>query len=107
MLRVSCLAVALVAAASVWPQAVRAETIVITIQNLEFMPKEAKASVGDTVQWINKDVLLHTATARNGNFDVSLGPNKTAQVVLMKGGEVDYYCRLHPNMTAHLKVTQD
>ncbi|WP_407177403.1 cupredoxin domain-containing protein [Bradyrhizobium sp. STM 3562] len=81
-----------------------AATIQITMENLEIAPAVASAKVGDTIEWINKDVLVHTATARNGDFDVTLPPKKTASVVLKKAGTVDYYCRYHPNMKATLKV---
>ena len=82
----------------------RAATIEITMENLEISPAVASAKVGDTIEWINKDVLLHSATARNGDFDVKLSPKKPASFVLKKAGTVDYYCRYHPNMRATLKV---
>jgi plastocyanin len=82
----------------------RAETIQIFMENMAISPAEASAKVGDTVEWINKDVLMHSATARNGDFDVTLPPSKTATIVLKKAGAVDYYCRFHPNMKATLKV---
>lgn len=86
------------------PVSAHAATIQITIQNLVNMPAEVSAKVGDTIEWINKDVLAHTATAKNGDWDVMIGPNKTGQVVLKKAGDVDYYCKFHPNMTGHIKV---
>jgi plastocyanin len=48
----------------------QAATIQISMENLEIMPAQVSAKVGDTIEWINKDVLAHTATARNGDFDV-------------------------------------
>jgi plastocyanin len=81
-----------------------AATIEITMENLVISPAEIPAKVGDTVEWINKDVFAHTATARNGDFDVMLPPKKSAGFVLKKAGTVDYYCRFHPNMKATLKV---
>jgi plastocyanin len=83
---------------------VRATTIQITMENLVFSPAEASAKVGDTVEWINKDILAHTATARNGDWNVTIPPNKTATLVLKKAGAVDYFCRFHPNMKATLAV---
>ena len=74
------------------------------MENLEITPAVVSAKVGDTVEWINKDVFAHTATARNGDFDVNLPPKKTGSFVLKKAGTVDYYCRYHPNMKATLKV---
>ncbi len=77
-----------------------AATVTIVMQNLVISPAEASAEVGDTVEWVNKDVVAHTATARNGDFDVMLPPGKSGTFVLRKAGTVAYYCRFHPNMTA-------
>ncbi len=81
-----------------------AATIQITMDNLVISPAEATAKVGDTVELINKDILAHTATARNGDFDVAMPPKKTVTYVLKKAGTIDYYCRFHPNMKAVLNV---
>ena len=82
----------------------RAATIQITMDNLVVSPAETSAKVGDTIEWINKDVFAHTATAKSGDFDVMLPPKKSATLVLKKAGTVDYYCRYHPNMKATLKI---
>jgi plastocyanin len=81
-----------------------AATIQITMENLVISPAEAAARVGDTIEWINKDILAHTATARNGDWDVTIPPKKTVTLVLKKAGAVEYYCRFHPNMKATLTV---
>jgi plastocyanin len=81
-----------------------AATIQVVMENLVVSPAEVSAKVGDTVEWINKDVLAHTATARNGDFDVIMPPKKTVTSVLSKAGTVEYYCRYHPNMKAVLKI---
>lgn len=82
----------------------RAATMQIIMDNLVVSPAETSAKVGDTIEWINKDVFAHTATAKSGDFDVMLPPKKSATFVLKKAGTVDYYCRYHPNMKATLKV---
>src|SRR6266850_1408047 len=79
-----------------------AATIQITMENLVILPAQATAKVGDTIEWINKDILAHTATARNGNFEVAMPPKKTVTYILKKAGTIDYYCRFHPNMKALL-----
>jgi plastocyanin len=81
-----------------------AATIQITMENLVISPAEASAKVGDTIQWINKDIFAHTATARNGDWDVAMPPKKTVTSVVKKAGTVEYYCRFHPNMKATLIV---
>ena len=82
-----------------------AATIQISMENLVIAPAEATAKVGDTIEWVNKDIFAHTATARNGDLDVTMPPKKTVTLVLKKAGTVDYYCRFHPNMKATLTVT--
>ena len=81
-----------------------AATIQITMENLVVSPLDATAKVGDTIELINKDIFAHTATARNGDFDVAMPPKKTVTYVLKKGGAIEYYCRFHPNMKAVLNV---
>ena len=96
------LVVALALAAMAVPA--HAATIQIVIENLVYTPPEVSAKVGDTIEWVNKDVLLHSATARNGDFDVNLPPKKTVTSVVNKAGTIDYYCRYHPNMKGVLKI---
>jgi plastocyanin len=83
---------------------VHAATIQIVMENLVISPTEATAKVGDTLELVNKDVFAHTATAKNGDFDVTMPPKQTVTYVLKKAGDVDYYCRFHPNMKATIKI---
>lgn len=100
--RLSSIAMALVFAAIAVPA--RAATIEITMENLVISPAEVSAKVGDTIAWINKDIFAHTATAKNGDFDVTLPPKTSVTSIVKKAGAVDYYCRYHPNMKAALKI---
>jgi plastocyanin len=84
----------------------RADSIQVTIENLVFSPAEIKAKVGDTIAWINKDIVAHTATVRGG-FDVMIEANKSASLVLKKAGIVEYYCRFHPNMKGRIIITPE
>jgi len=86
------------------PVPAHAATIQITMENLAIQPAEVSAGVGDTIELINRDVFAHTATARNGDFDVAMPPKRTVTFVVKKAGAVDYYCRFHPNMKAVLNV---
>lgn len=81
-----------------------AATVTVTIENLSFKPTEVKAKVGDTILWVNKDVLVHTATARDESFDVTQPPKNTVSQTLTKAGSFDFYCKYHPNMTGRLVV---
>src|SRR3981081_3849336 len=81
-----------------------AATIQISMENMAIAPAETSAKVGDTIEWINNDIFVHTATARNGGWDVDMTQKKTVTLVLKKAGAIDYYCRFHPNMKATLIV---
>jgi plastocyanin len=82
----------------------RAATVQIVVRDMSIVPVDVSARVGDTIEWLNKDVFVHSATAKNGDWDVTLPPNKTERIILKKAGRFDYYCRFHPNMTAILSV---
>jgi plastocyanin len=84
--------------------AAHAEVIQIRIEKLAFAPQQVSAHVGDTVEWHNADFIAHTATARDGSWDVMIAPNASQSVVLKADGVVDYYCKFHPNMTGRIAV---
>jgi plastocyanin len=69
-----------------------------------FSPTEVNASVGGTIEWVNNDILAHTATAQNGDWDVAIAAKKTVSLVLKKAGTIEYYCRYHPNMKARIVI---
>jgi plastocyanin len=68
-------------------------------------PAELNAKVGDTIERVNKDASVHTATATNGDFNVNIAPNQTGRVVLKRAGAADYFCKFHPNMKGRVVVT--
>lgn len=84
----------------------QAETIRITVDKMAFDPPSVTAHVGDTIEWVNSDSLPHTATGRHNEWDIGLPLKGHGRFTLRTAGEIDYYCRLHPNMTAHLSVTE-
>jgi plastocyanin len=81
----------------------QAETIRVNIDKLVFAPANISAKVGDTIEWVNADVLAHTATVK-GDWDVMIPPKKTVSFVLKKAGDVEYYCRFHPNMKGRIAI---
>ncbi len=83
----------------------RAATIQVTVDKLVFTPADITAKVGDTIEWDNRDILQHTATATDGSWNVMLPPKKKGSIVVKKAGTFDYYCKFHPNMKAKLTVT--
>ena len=80
-------------------------TIEVTIEGITFGSIDRPIKVGDTIEWINKDPVDHTATDKAGAWDVVIPAGKRARVVLRDAGTFEYYCRFHPNMTARIVVT--
>ena len=84
----------------------RADTIQVKMEKLGFVPAEITAHVGDTIEWVNCDFVAHTATARDGSWDVLIPVNAKKTAVLKTEGTVDYYCKFHPNMTGRILVSK-
>jgi len=79
----------------------------VTINGLAFSPPEIQAKVGDTIEWVNGDFVDHTATAKNGEWDVRIVAGKSAQLQLTHAGSFAYFCRIRPNMTGTIHVIAD
>ena len=97
-------ALALLAAVAMVSPAIAGETIHVTIQNLKFAPVNISAHVGDTIEWTNKDIVEHSATALNKEFDVVIPANGVGRVTLARPGKIDYFCRFHPFMKGEIVV---
>jgi plastocyanin len=78
----------------------------VTLQQMKFGPLPAHLRVGDAIEWVNSDIFIHSATARDGSFDVELKPRAHVRIVLTKAGTIPFACRYHPGMTGTLVVTR-
>lgn len=86
------------------PAAAAPKVHTVRMAKMVFGPAPTGVRVGDIVEWVNADIFQHTATARNGAFDVDLKPGSKARTVLRTPGVVGYYCRYHPGMTGRIVV---
>jgi plastocyanin len=98
-------ALALLAALALNLPAIAGETVRVMVDKLKFDPPKISAHVGDTIEWASSDFVVHTATARNKDWDVTVPAKGMGRVTLEHPGEVDYFCRFHPNMTGRISVT--
>jgi plastocyanin len=87
------------------PAAAAPKVHVVVIDKLKFGPLPADLHVGDTIRWVNKDLFRHTATARNGSFNVDLPPNSKGKTVIRAKGAFAFFCKYHPAMTGTLRVS--
>ena len=102
MLRAAALAATLLALAACGkPQP---KTYQVTMANMGFGRPPPELHVGDTVEFVNADIFRHSATARDGGFDLDLAPKTSGRAVLTHAGSIEVYCRYHPGMTLSLAV---
>jgi plastocyanin len=80
-------------------------THVVVIDKMKFGPVPKLVRPGDTIIWVNRDMFRHTATARNGSFNVDLPANSRGKSVIRAKGALPFYCKYHPAMTGTLKVS--
>lgn len=104
MRRAWVLAAVILGLAGVLPQPAAAATFHVVIRDIAYHDVPATAHVGDGVVWVNKDFVDHTATARDGGFDVLLPVGKTVRMTLKHAGKIAFYCRFHPQMTGVITV---
>lgn len=95
---------ALLAALALSSPAIAGETIRVAIDKMNFDPPRISAHVGDTIEWASSDFVVHTATAKNKDWDVTIPAKGTGRVTLAHPGAIEYFCRFHPNMTGEITV---
>jgi plastocyanin len=78
------------------------------MQGVGYQPAKLSVRPGDTVVWVNKDIVPHTAT-----FDAKgpaawdsgiLAADSTAAFVARSPGTVAYHCRFHPTMKGTIVI---
>ena len=61
---------------------------------MRFQPETLDVARGDTVVWVNKDLVAHTATSEAGGFDSKvIQPEKSWKFTVTKKGEFAYSAR--------------
>ena len=86
-------------------QAGDAERHVIDMRGFGFAPAQLVVSAGDTIVWINRDVVPHTATSAVGAWDSGeMRTNASWGWVPTEAGAVDYVCAYHPGMRGTITV---
>lgn len=79
------------------------QTHTIEIRGMEFHPAELTVAVGDTVVWINRDIVPHTATTQDWDTGL-LSQEQSGRTVAPHSGTVRYVCNLHPLMRGTLVI---
>lgn len=78
----------------------------VTITATSFQPASLTITPGDSVVWVNKDVIPHTATSvKPDAFDSgTLAPGTSWTHRFTRAADLGYLCLFHPTMKATLTV---
>ena len=76
----------------------------VRMAGLAFAPGTLTVARGATVVFDNDDTAPHTVTARSGGVDSGvIDPGRQFSLTVTEG--FDYFCSIHPSMTAKIAVT--
>ena len=88
-----------------------------TLADKAFSPNPINVKVGGNVTWTNKDNVAHTVTSGTGPSDphkgkefdsglsTLLAPGKTFSQIFKTGGEIPYFCQIHPTMVGKIALS--
>lgn len=80
---------------------------------VDFVLEDISIEVGTTVEWINIDKKVHTVTSgispeKSGVWDSTfLKEGERFNFLFMEVGKFNYWCRVHPFMTATVTVANE
>ena len=85
----------------------KSKTHTVTIEGMRFRPEVLAVAPGDTIVWVNQDLVPHTATSKAGGFDSKdIQADKSWRYTIQTTGEFAYICTFHPTMKAMLRRMQ-
>jgi plastocyanin len=77
---------------------------VVEIRQLRFQPPKLHVTPGDTVTWINRDIVPHTATAIDATWSSGELEEGGSWTWIVPADPTDtYYCEYHPGMRGALE----
>lgn len=78
-------------------------THAVNIEGMRFAPERLEVAVGDSITWINRDVVPHTVTAAGRALESgTIAPGAKWTLRVRTKGEIAYLCRFHPMMKGSL-----
>jgi plastocyanin len=76
----------------------------IEIENMQFQPAIVTVRIGDTIVWINKDIVAHCVTGLESNAWTSSKIPKGSSWKMVVSNSTDYYCAIHQVMKGKIVV---
>jgi len=77
----------------------------VFIDNFSFSPATITVAVGTKITWTNKDDVPHNVISTSNKFaSPVLDTDQKFSFTFTEAGSFDYYCSIHPRMTAKVIV---
>lgn len=82
------------------------KAITVEISQMKFSPAELQVRKGDTVTFINRDMVTHDVTEASGKLWKSppLAPGNSWRMVVTQN--TAYFCSFHPVMQGSIRLTK-
>jgi plastocyanin len=85
-----------------------AQDHIVEIHKFKFQTILLDVKVGDTVTWINKDIVPHTATALDKSWDSGrLKKDESFTLTITDETSLEYFCAFHRQMKAAFKLVEN
>jgi plastocyanin len=87
--------------------AAKSQEVVVKIDNFCYLPHDITVAAGTTVIWVNNDDIPHTVVSTTDAFkSKALDTDDKFSFKFDKPGTYEYFCSIHPKMTAKVIVQQ-
>jgi plastocyanin len=77
----------------------------IAMRGNAFGPRRVQVALGDTVVWVNRDIVRHDATAGDLFASGDLRGGERFQWIPQDTGLVEYRCTIHQRMRGQIRVS--
>ena len=77
----------------------------VEIRNMKFVPAEILVSKGDSVIFINHDLVIHNVTDSNKTWaSPTIAPKKSWTYIVNE--DLSYFCSFHPMMKGRIELKE-
>ncbi|SMO86674.1 Cupredoxin-like domain-containing protein [Fodinibius sediminis] len=74
------------------------ETHIVEIRQMKFVPAKIEVAPGDSVKWINRDIVAHNVAEETDNLWKSTELQNGDTYTIEIKGKASYLCTIHPVM---------
>jgi plastocyanin len=78
--------------------------VTVEIKDMKFVPDTVTVNKGDTIMWINKDMVAHDVTEESSGAWRSGRLESGASWKLAVPGEANYFCSIHRVMKGKIEL---